>query len=492
MTLVHRVLNPKPIPTLDDYVRRFAGGTGLEAARAVTPEAVIDELDAAGLRGRGGAGFPTGRKWRTVRENLSSELAATVVVNAAEGEPGTFKDRSILRCNPYQVIEGALIAAHVVAADSIVVAVKRAFTVDTERVRAAIDEVKAAGWCDGVSLDLFEGPDEYLYGEETALLEVLDGRAPFPRIAPPFRRGVTEVVEHDEDATTGSGLSAHVEMAGSGADSLAPPALVDNVETLANVPKILERGAPWFRTEGTDQSPGTLVCTITGRVRTPGVGEVLMGTTLREAIEEIGGGSPRGNTITAVMPGASGAIIPAELLDTPLTYETMAAIGSGLGSGSYRVLDETTDPVAAVAGVSRFLAIESCGQCSPCKQDGLALADLLAKLADSQANDSDIATLRRRANTVAIGARCSLGRQQQDIVNGLLDVFPAAVEGHRTRSMPAAAPLPTAELLDLSSGAETIDERHASKQPDWSYDAVWAGEAPVERFTDHRHKDVEA
>jgi NADH:ubiquinone oxidoreductase subunit F (NADH-binding) len=193
-----------------------------------------------------------------------------------------------------------------------------------------------------------------------------------------------------------------------------------------------------------------------------------------------------------VMPGASGAIIPAELLDTPLTYETMAAIGSGLGSGSYRVLDETTDPVAAVAGVSRFLAIESCGQCSPCKQDGLALADLLAKLADSQANDSDIATLRRRANTVAIGARCSLGRQQQDIVNGLLDVFPAAVEGHRTRSMPAAAPLPTAELLDLSSGAETIDERHASKQPDWSYDAVWAGEAPVERFTDHRHKDVEA
>lgn len=492
MTLVHRVLNPKPVPTLDDYVRRFAGGTGLEAARALAPETVIGELDAAGLRGRGGAGFPTGRKWRTVRENLSSELSATVVVNAAEGEPGTFKDRAILRCNPYQVIEGALIAAHVVAAGAVVVAAKRSFDIDVARLRAAIDEVRAAGWCDGIDLDVFEGPAEYLYGEETALLEALDGRAPFPRIAPPFRRGVTEVVENDDDATTRSGLSAHVEMAGSDDDSLAPPALVDNVETLANVPKILERGAAWFRTEGTDQSPGTLVCTITGRVRTPDVGEVLMGTTLREAIEEIGGGSHRGHTITAVMPGASGAIIAADLLDTPLTYEAMAAIGSGLGSGSYRVLDDTTDPVAAVAGVSRFLAVESCGQCSPCKQDGLALADLLAKLAGSQASDADVANLRRRANTVAIGARCSLGRQQQDIVNGLLDTFPVAVEGHRSRSTPATAVLPTAELLDLSGGAETIDERHRSKQPDWSYDATWAGETPVERFTDHRRSAADS
>ncbi len=492
MTLVHRVLNPKPVPTLDDYVRRFAGGTGLEEARAMSPEQVMDVVAAAGLRGRGGAGFPTAIKWRTVRENRSDALRATVVVNAAEGEPGTFKDRTILRCNPYQVIEGALIGAHVVEAGSIIIALKRAFTVDTERVRSAIEEVKAAGWCDGIELTLFEGPDHYLYGEETALLEVLDGRPPFPRIAPPFRRGVVEVVENDDDATTRSGLSAHVEMAGSDDDSLAPPALIDNVETLANVPKILERGAAWFRTEGTDQSPGTLVCTITGRVRTPDVGEVLMGTTLREAIEEIGGGPHRGHTITAVMPGASGAVIPADLLDTPLTYETMAAIGSGLGSGSYRVLDDTSDPVAAVAGVSRFLAVESCGQCSPCKQDGLALADLLAKLAASEANESDVANLRRRANTVAIGARCSLGRQQQDIVNGLLDVFPDAVDGHRSRSIPPATVLPTADLLDLSGGAETIDERHRSKQPDWSYDATWAGETPVERFTDHRRKDADS
>ena len=202
MTLVHRVLNPKPVPTLDDYVRRFAGGTGLEEARAMSPEQVMDVVAAAGLRGRGGAGFPTAIKWRTVRENRSDALRATVVVNAAEGEPGTFKDRTILRCNPYQVIEGALIGAHVVEAGSIIIALKRAFTVDTERVRSAIEEVKAAGWCDGIELTLFEGPDHYLYGEETALLEVLDGRPPFPRIAPPFRRGVVEVVENDDDATT--------------------------------------------------------------------------------------------------------------------------------------------------------------------------------------------------------------------------------------------------------------------------------------------------
>lgn len=493
MTLVHRVLSPKPVATLADYIERFGGGAGLRRARAQSAEAVIEVVSAAGLRGRGGAGFPTGRKWRTIRENLSASMAATVVVNAAEGEPGTFKDRTILRCNPYQVIEGALIAAHVVDASTITIALKQSFGVDVAHVRVAVKEVRDAGWADDVDLVVFEGPDEYLYGEETALLETLDGRPPFPRIAPPFRRGVTELIEPGDGWDPASGLSARVEMAGADDALQAPPALVDNVETLANVPKILDRGAGWFRTEGTEASPGTIVCTITGRVRRPGVGEVLMGTTLRAAIDEIGGGPRPRATITAVMPGVSSAIIPGHLLDTPLTYEAMAAIGSGLGSAGFWVLDESVDPVAAVAGVSRFLAIESCGQCSPCKQDGLVLAELLERLAASRASDADIANLRRRANTVANGARCSLGVQQQDIVGGLLTHFAPLVEAHRDKTAAPTRVMAVAELVDISESVVQIDQRHQAKQPDWTYTPTWGGETPVERFIDHRaHAEFES
>ena len=486
MTITHRVLHPKPIGSIDEYIRHLAGGQGLERARVLDPWDVIDIVESSGLRGRGGAGFPTGRKWRTVRENLSTSLPATVVVNAAEGEPGTFKDRTILRRNPYHVLEGALIAAHVCEAAQVVVALKRSFETEVARMRAAVDEVKDAGWAGAVDVIVFEGPDAYLYGEETALLETLDGRLPFPRISPPFRRGVTEVVETSVDVSSGSGLSAHVEMAGPDHETSAPPALIDNVETLANVPRIIERGAEWFRSEGTHQSPGTIVCTITGEVERPDVGEVMLGTTLRQAIEEIGGGPKPGREIVAVLPGVSAAMVPAAALDTPLTYEDMAATGSGLGSGSYYVIDDSVDAVAAIAGVSRFLAIESCGQCTPCKVDGLALADLLARVARSDATERDLATLRKKVSTVADGARCSIGTQQQVVVNGLLEHFEDVVRDHVNDRRPPAEPLLVAELLDLHDGATEIDARHAQKQPDWTHGDSWRGETPVERFTDHR------
>lgn len=486
MTLVHRVLNPRPLESLADYVEHLGGGRGLERARSMSPTEVIEILEASGLRGRGGAGFPTGRKWRTVHENTSSTWPTTVVVNGAEGEPGTFKDRTILRCNPYHVLEGALIAAHVVGASRVVVALKRAFSTEVARVRAAVNELVAAGWVGSIQLVVFEGPDAYLYGEETALLEALNGRMPFPRIAPPYRRGVLEVVETALDVGSRSGLSAHVEMAGADAESEAPPALVDNVETLANIPKIIDRGARWFRTEGTTRSPGTIVCTITGQVAHPGVAEILMGTTLREAIEQIGDGPIGGHHITAVVPGVSNAIIPASQLDTALTYEGMAAIGSGLGSAGFWVLDDSIDPVAAIAGVSRFLAVESCGQCSPCKQDGLMLANLLERLAHSRCTPADMATIRRRVETVAKGARCSLGVQQQAIVSGLLNYFAPDVAAHLDGTAPPAAPAIVAELVALTETSIEIDEHHAKKQPDWTYDEDWRGETPVERFMDHR------
>jgi len=483
--LVHRILYPQPVTDLDEY-RRKGGGAGLAAASQIDPFVLIDEIEAAGLRGRGGAGFPTARKWRTVALNASTEERSTVVVNGAEGEPGTFKDRTILDNNPYQVLEGALIAARAVGADEVIFALKRSFTGPIARVRKAIDEARAARWADDVALGVFEGPPEYLYGEETALLETIDGRYPFPRIAPPFRRGVHEIVETESDVWSQSGLSARVEMAGPSPDAIAPPTLVNNVETLANVPRIIARGAAWFRTEGTDASPGTVVCTVSGCTRRHGVGEVLLGTPLREVIDLIGGGPRPGRYIKAVLPGVSGAFVPAALLDTPVSYEGMAAIGSGLGSAGFIVFDDTSDLVAVAAGVARFLAVESCGQCVPCKQDGLLLADLLARLSRSNPKADDLAAIDRRVATVAERSRCFLASQQQVVIGSLLERFPDEVAAHASRRARPAAPELVAEVVDIAGGAAVLDERHRAKQPDWTYDRPSSGQWPAERLGEHR------
>jgi NADH:ubiquinone oxidoreductase subunit F (NADH-binding) len=487
MTIVHRVLYPHPMADLDEYLAR-GGGEGLEAARAVEPQALIGEVLASGLRGRGGAGFPTGVKWQTVFDNRSPALPTTVVVNGAEGEPGTFKDRSILRNNPYQVVEGALIAARAVAAATVVFGLKESFGREVQRVRRAIDEIVAAGWAQGVELEVFEGPDEYLYGEETALLETIDGRYPFPRIAPPFRRGVTEVVETEADVASRSGYSAHVEMAGAGGDA-PPPTLVDNVETLANVPRIVFRGADWFRTEGTEKSPGTIVCTVTGSTQRAGVGEVMMGTPLREVIEVIGGGPRPGRRIKAVLPGVAQGLIPEAMLDTPVTYEDLAAIGSGLGSAGFIVFDDTDDLAGVAAGVSRFLAVESCGQCTPCKQDGLELSALMDRVCRSEAGEHDLATIQKRVSTVADGARCYLATQHQNVLGNVLEHFPADIEAHLSGQAPAVEPALIAELVDIADEVPVWDERHREKQPDWSYDAEYSGQVPAERFGEHRTGD---
>jgi len=489
MSLVHRVLPPSAFATLDDYVKA-GGGRGLEVAREVEPAALIDEVEAAGLRGRGGAGFPTGVKWRTVAANRSEVEPTTVVVNAAEGEPGTFKDRTLMRMNPYEVIEGAVIAARAVRATGVLIATKARFTTEVTRLRAAIAEMEAAGWLD-VPVDVFEGPEEYLYGEETALLESIDGRPPFPRIAPPFRRGVDEVVETAADATSDSGLSAHVEMAGAGAGDPAPPTLVDNVETLANVPKIIARGKDWFRTEGTDESPGTIVATVTGGVTRAAVGEVLMGTPLREVIELVGGGPGPEREIKAVLTGVSNTVLTGAQLDTPVSYEGFRAVGSWLGSASFIVLDDEADMVAVAAGVSRFLAVESCGQCEPCKLDGLELADKLAALAGNRANDADVTEIRRRVDTVGDRARCSLAAQHQAVVGSILLNFDGEVRTHLARTAEPVAPMTVTELRDLDDGGARWDEGHVRKQPDWTYDAEWSGKVPADVMADRRGPDAD-
>ena len=420
-----------------------------------------------------------------MRSFASPLLDTTVVVNAAEGEPGSFKDRSIIRANPYAVLEGALIAAHAMDSRTVVVGTKLAFATEVARLWSAIAELETAGWLGAVVFNVVEGPSEYLLGEETALLEVIDGRPPFPRIAPPFRRGVVEVVATQADAESGSGLSADVKMAGTDDGSLAPPVLVNNVETMANVPAIIALGARWFRSVGTEKSPGTVVCTVTGAVQHPGVHEVPMGTTLGEVIELAGGVLP-GRTAWAALGGVSSAIVTSDQFDTGLAYESMAAIGTSLGSAGFMVVADDVAPLSLAAGVSRFLAVESCGQCSHCKEDGGDISDLLGAMAAGQGGASDLAAVAVLLGTVGEGARCGLAEQQHVVVGSILQKFESKIRATMSGDAPSPGVHLVAELVDMTDDGVVLDESFAAKQPDWSHDRVDSGVSPVDALVDHR------
>jgi NADH:ubiquinone oxidoreductase subunit F (NADH-binding) len=474
-----RLLPPEPVTTLDAYVEA-GGGRGLDAARRLGAQAVVEHLSAAGLRGRGGAGFPTGRKWQAVRDHAAATIPATVVVNAAEGEPGTFKDRALIRANPFLALEGALVAALAVGADGVIVATKQSFAREVAILRAAVDAVLAAGWGGGVELGVFEGPSEYLYGEETGLLEVLDGRPPLPRIAPPYRHGVEEVSLEGEDPPENMDAAA--------GEAPAPPTLVQNLESLANVPGILAEGPRWYRQVGTDASPGTVICTITGDTQRAGVGEVPMGTPLRQVIEEIGGGARPGHSIRAVMSGVANPLVAGDLLDTPVSFEAMEAIGSGMGSAGFIVFDDSADLAAVAHGVARFLSVESCGQCTPCKRDGLALSGLLDRVRGSDSNDLDLFAIDDHVRRVADSARCFLAHQQQRVLGSISTEFADDLRVHAEGKVDPAPDVLVAPILDLVDGVATLDERQAAKQPDWTYDRTDSGKWPAERLSDQpRH-----
>ena len=414
-------------------------------------------------------------KWRSVMANASESMPTTVVINAAEGEPSTFKDRTILRNNPYRVLEGAFVACAVVGATQMTVCLKESFAIEWARVREALDEMTAAGWTNSVEVRMLAGPSAYLFGEETALLEVVDGRQPFPRVTPPWRRGL------DEPGVDGhSGIA---ELA-TPAHSTAAPALVNNVETFANVTLIVERGPDWFREVGTAESPGTVVCTIVGDVQRHGVGEFAMGTPLSTVITELGGGAAAGRRVIGVLPGASSAVITEDHLDVPLTHEGFTAVGSALGSAGFRCIDDAADLFALTHSASRFLSVESCGQCTPCKDDGLAITSLLTVLMGPSVPDDLDEQLADRLATVANEARCSLATQQQVVVGSLLRMCvsadePARIAAPSTRTDIASLLVP---LLDIVDGAAVYDTEHLRKQPDWTYEATDSGTFPAQRL----------
>jgi NADH:ubiquinone oxidoreductase subunit F (NADH-binding) len=474
----HAVLAPAPVGSLGDHTDA-GGGAGLDAARRLGPAAVVEEVLASGLRGRGGAGFPTGTKWQTILRNASPAVPPTVVVNGAEGEPGSFKDRALLRRNPYRVVEGALIAAVAVGADRVVIAVKRSFEREAAALDRAVAEVTAAGWAEGVAVEVFRGPSDYLYGEETALLEALHGRSPFPRLAPPYRHGVEEVTDAD-------GEPGGTEMAAP-SGTVAPPTLVNNVETVANLPGILARGADWFREVGTAACPGTFLCTVSGRVRRSAVGEVPFGTPVAEVIEAVGGGPLQGRRVVAVLPGVSGALLPESALGTPATHEDLQAAGSALGAGAFLVLDDATDPVAFAAGVSRFLAVESCGQCMPCKGDGMAMAEILDRLRRSEGAELDLLALDDHVARITDGARCFLAHQHQAVVASFTRLFEPTFRRHATAEAGAVDAEPVVPVVDVTDDGRLLgDLGHLDKNFDWTTGERYSGAFPAERIDDRQ------
>jgi NADH-quinone oxidoreductase subunit F len=445
MERTRSILTSPPFASLDDYLA--AGGSeGLTRALTLAPQAIIEEIKRSGLRGRGGAGFPTGQKWESVARS-DPGVTKYAVCNAAEGEPGTFKDRWLMRRNPYQVVEGLAIASFAVGAQNAYLALKKSFKPEVDAIRRAIDEMSRAGLLGAFQIDVHEGPDEYLFGEEKGLMEVLEGNLPMPRILPPFQEGLF--------ATAGS----------------PNPTLVNNVETLANVPPIMRFGADWFRGFGTEGSPGTMLFTISGDVSVPGVYELPLGAPLRTLVFDVAGGPPQSRAVKAIFPGASAGVLTAEHMDIPLDFDEMKNAGSGLGSAGFIVFDESACMVRALLDYSRFLWIESCAQCPACKQGTGDITSALDRIERGEGTDLDLATAVERTTTVTGGQRCALPSGEAALVSSCITAFEPEFRAHLGRECPRPRALPFAKFLDYDEthGRFTYDEAYRRKGPDWMY-----------------------
>jgi NADH-quinone oxidoreductase subunit F len=448
-----------PVTSLDAYLASEIGGLGIERAQRVGPAGTIDVVLASGLRGRGGGGFPTGRKWAGIAAQDGTRRY--LVCNGAEGEPGTFKDRALLRANPYQLVEGVIIAAFAVGAVEAYVGLKRSFGREIEAVTRAVQEFQSAGICADCQVTIVSGPDEYLFGEEKAMLEVIEGKPPLPRWFPPHEHGLYATAPQlGWEATPRSGL-------GSGPN----PTLVNNVETLANVPHILARGPEWFRSMGTPDSPGTIVATVVGDVVAPDVGEVELGTPLRGVIDAVGSGVVPGRAVKAVFSGVANPVITAAHLDVPVSYEGFQAVGSGMGAAGFIVYDDTTCMVDVAYRLSRFLSVESCGQCPPCKLGSSEITNHLEQLEIGAGSEDDLREIVHWLGRVTDGNRCYLAVEEQVMVDSILQAFPDEfVEHVELGHCPRPRRLPIPKLLDLVDGKAVYDETFWRKRPDWTYD----------------------
>ena len=454
------LLPVSPYLSLDEYLAA-GGGRALAAARAQGAGWVLDELDRAGLRGRGGAGFPAGQKWRSVASGGAALGDRYAVANGAEGEPGTFKDRPLLRANPYQVLEGLSIAATVVGAREAFLGLKASFGPEIEALERALPEMADAGLLCDAPVSLVVGPEEYLFGEEKALLEVIEGNDPMPRWLPPYMHGLFATTPQE-------GWSAGVGPGDDAAHTGSNPTLVTNVESLANVPLILTRGADWYRSIGTAKTPGPLICTVVGDVAHAGYGEVEPGTPLRAVIDRIGGGVRDGRSIKAVLSGVANPVLTAAELDAPVSYEGLEAAGGGLGSAGFIVYDDTRNMLAVARMVSQFLYVESCGQCRACKYGCGETTRRLDELAEARGDTLDVEVIGQRLRDVTNQNRCFLGEEEQRVISSMLRRFPEDFTSELESASPLEA-LPVPKILDIRDGVAIYDDAQLRKQPDWTY-----------------------
>ncbi len=447
MAREHWLLPDAPYESYADYRSQWSE-QAIDRARSRPPEKVLRLIQRSGLRGRGGAGFPTGTKWSTVAYHECP--TRQVVCNAAEGEPGTFKDRWLIRHNPYAVLEGMLIAAHVVEAEQLFIGIKASFRQEIERLHRAIDEMREAGLLSYVDILVHEGPDEYLFGEERALLEVIEGNEPLPREQhyPPYERGLF-------------------------ATSTSPnPAVVNNAETFAHVPSIVRAGPGSFRELGTADTPGTLLFTVSGDVMRPGIYERPAGITLHELFYEVAGGPREGRRFVAALSGVASAVITPERFATRADFGSMQLIGSGLGSAGFMVIDDSQSIPRVTQAVTRFLYVESCNQCSACKHGLRTASEAIDELFNvATASDDDVPRALYGARSAPQGNRCYLPVQGSVLVPSLLKAFAGAFETQRQYPEAPCKPWPIPKFVDYLPAERrfVLDEHQAFKTPDWTY-----------------------
>jgi NADH-quinone oxidoreductase subunit F len=388
------LLRAADIPNIREY-QTYVDNGGYEALRkalSMSPADVINEVKASGLRGRGGAGFPTGVKWSFIPQN---EPVKYVTVNADESETGTFKDRQIMEENPHQLIEGALICAYAIQATAVYIYLRGEFWDVAHQLDEAIAEAERNGFggdnilSSGYSCRVYThlGAGAYICGEESALLNSLEGKLGQPRVRPPF------------PAQKGGGLYGE-------------PTVVNNVETIANIPWIMANGGAAFKAIGTEQSAGTKIFCVSGHVKKPGNYELPFGLTMRQLLYDYAGGPLDGHTFKAILPsGGSGPIIPAtdEVLDTKLTYEDMQALGTILGSASIIVMDETVDITWVASKAIKFFKHESCGKCTPCREGTYWIDKVVDRILAGQGKPSDVELIANIARNMQGTTLCALG-----------------------------------------------------------------------------------
>lgn len=396
--------------SIDDYIIHDGYQALAKAVTEMTPENIYTTLEKSGLRGRGGAGFPTGTKWKFVCKAQGTKKY--VICNADESEPGTFKDRLILEGDPHSIIEALAIAAYTVGADEGYLYIRGEYAIAQERVKTAISQAKEMGFLGknifGTSfnfdLHVHSGAGAYICGEETALIESIEGKRGEPRARPPY--------------PTTHGL-------------WGKPTLVNNVETLANIAPIIRNGADWYRSFGPTSSPGTKVYTILGNVNMTGLIEVPMGITLREVIAIYGKGMKNGKPFKlAQTGGSSGSIVPASLQDTPMDFDSFAKAGVALGSGALLICDEDTCVVDLAKVLLNFFRKESCGKCNPCRIGCQRAYEILTNISEGTGSLKDIDDLMILSENLYQLSNCGLGQTAGAPIRDILNYFRAEVEAH--------------------------------------------------------------